>query len=57
MESTAACLFPRSGVTTRLPIPLSVSNAVTFVTGMLIRFSQFGINFLRVLFSRVKKFS
>jgi hypothetical protein len=51
MESTAACLFPRSGVTAPIADPFVSLKRRNVRDRMLIRSYQFEINFLRVLFS------
>ncbi|PYS70121.1 MAG: hypothetical protein DMF69_14645 [Acidobacteria bacterium] len=51
MESTAACLFPRSGVTAPIADPFVSLKRRNVRDRMLIRSPQFEINFLRVLFS------
>ena len=51
MESTAACLFPRSGVTAPIADPFVSLKHRNVRDRMLIRPYQFEINFLRVLFS------
>ena len=50
MESTAACLFPRSGVTASIADPFVGLKHRNVRDKMLIRFYLFWINFLRVLF-------
>jgi hypothetical protein len=53
MESTAACLSPRSGVTAPIADPFVSLKRRNVRDRMLIRCSQFEINFLCVLFLRV----
>jgi hypothetical protein len=55
MESTAACLFPRSGVTTSIADPSVGLKRRNVRDRMLIRPYRFSIKFLRVLFFRKRK--
>jgi hypothetical protein len=50
MESTAACLSPRSGVTAPIADPFVGLKRRNVRDRMLIRFYRIWINFLRVLF-------
>jgi hypothetical protein len=50
MESTAACLFPRSGVTAPIADPFFGLKRRNVRDRMLIRFSLIEIKFWRVLF-------
>ena len=50
MESTAACLFPRSGVTAPIADPFVSLKRRNVRDRMLIRLYLFWINFLSVLF-------
>jgi len=53
MESTAACLFPRSGVTAPIADPFFGLKRRNVRDRMLIRFYLISIKFLRVFFSRI----
>jgi len=55
MESTAACLFPRSGVTAPIADPFVGLKRRNVRDRMLIRPYRFWIKFLRVLFLRVRR--
>ena len=55
MESTAACLFPRSGVTAPIADPFVSLKRRNVRDRMLIRFYLLWIKFLRVLFFKIKQ--